>query len=202
MGTPRDNDNDSKFGGKGGGPPNPVYHGENPNLEAHCIYFYLLSPGTEIPKLYFEDLQRPVLRSEMPDRIVDIMRKIRAGLLQQEPVPTEWTRKSFFAAVLDIAGSTLTPGNAVVFELQGAGGGGNHTFRDGEDIPALPAPFQDRGAFFCFNHMKHKHGHVLKYGEREPFKAHFNHPHPSPNPTVLGHEESGTNIGPPIPPPA
>lgn len=137
----------------------------------------------------------------MPEQLALIMDEIRNGTLQPIVPPPKWQRLSYFAAVLDVPGMELTEDDAVTFNWKGLSRG-NHSFRDGMDVRPLRAPHSALVGFFCLNHMQHKLGHVLRRNEWEDFDVHFNHPHAiAPEVRILGHNDSGTNLGPPTPPP-
>lgn len=194
------NDSASRSDEEKGHSPNPVYRGENPNLQAECIYFYHLLPNHGM-HVYLVDRKRPIAQSEMPNQIVQILEEIAAGLLPLEPRPVRWKRQSYLAAVLASSESKLIEDDAVEFQCT-ENNRKNHSFRDGRDLRELPAPFESFSAFYCFNHMKHRNGHVLRKGEGETYEVHFKHPGAVIARHRFGHDDSATNLGPPLPPPS
>jgi hypothetical protein len=179
---------------------NKAYDAFNPDLQAECIYLYYFTTHNAQCRVYFVDRHRYIPPAEMPEQIGSIVMQIKDGTLQPDAIGMEnlpWTRKSYIAVVLDDPPARLELDDAVRFHL--SPGGGNHSFRDGHDVPDVPG-HTDVSAFFCFNHMRHRNGHVLKPGEKEKFRVRIVHVNKEVG-AMDEHEDTGTNTGPPTPPP-
>lgn len=181
---------------------NVVYDDQDPNIRSKFIYFYYLTEdtGIETTAAYVAHRRNPILHGNVQTSISAILNEITLGSLQpsgSDLGDIVWRHKSYIVVVLDSPGEKLTQNDAVTFEL--IGGGGNHSFRAGKDIPALPAPYQHLSAFYCYNLMKHKDGHVLGDGEFERFQVVVNHGQPQHHvlPNMFTHQDSATNLGPP-----
>lgn len=183
---------------------NPVYDPRDRTLKAECIYFYYL---TEDPdprynlRVFVIDRERYIPPQEMQREIETIVADIRNGNLT--PCgwafgDVKWRRKSYIVVVFDDPNGKLSRGNAVEF-LHNVGGD-DHPFRDGDDIQQ----FGTITGFYCFNHMKQQGtNHDLPPGKSECYKVTAIHEHRLGGAvtSIRGHNDTGTNMGPPIPPP-
>jgi hypothetical protein len=197
-----------------------AYTEYNPDLKAECIYLYYFTAAAKC-QVYYLDYHRYIPPSTMPAEVASIVDRIKNGTLSTTYSgmdSLDRNRKSYFVVVLDEPPLKLISDDAVKFKLKPWYlFGGNHTFMDGHDIPAV-AGYPDMSAFYCFNHMLHREGRVLKAGEKEWFKVKLNHTHErSWHYFLIGwwvlllglawllgmrsHEDTGANAGPPVPPP-
>jgi hypothetical protein len=131
-------------------------------------------------------------RASLERRIPDIVRSIRDGRLTPSGYKLgdiKWRRKSYFVAVLDDPHSNLIQRNAFTFYLEGGSAQENYSFFDGVDIRIL----NNVTGFYCINRMISEDGDWPREKE-EKYKVIANHVHRL-------HEDTGTNLGPPVPPP-
>jgi hypothetical protein len=190
---------------------NKHYWHHDSSLKPHCIYLYYFKRRSS--KFYCKEFLEHIAPSAVAGEINTMIGEIDSG--QLDPYIGTCTRKSYFVVVLDDPVLRLKAGDAVRIRrtyLRGKG-----TFRDGHDLPAVPGHNNISG-FYCFNHMIHRLGHVLEEGEEEGFKVRLNHDPTSLRsafaPGLVGfllflawlihirsHEDTGTNTGPPTPPP-
>ncbi len=188
----------------------PVYSNDlpTPKFPSKYINFYYLretgNPETEVEG-YFVERHIPVKWQDMPGQLGTIIDEIRANVWPKKTSTLgglPWQHRGFLAVVLDDQSHKLRGGDAMTFANGPLGGpynGDNHSFRDGMDVPTVKTNIS---GFFCVNHMRHKHGHILKHGEKEYFWVNVNHDHSNraarPTNARTGHEDAGTNLGPPI----
>lgn len=172
---------------------NPPYQPLNPGLAAECIYLYYLKitgdPKYETRVFVF----KRDFSIAIDAQIRNLATEISAG--QHYPCgwnfgDVKWRRKSYMVFILEDNNHSLEAGNAVTFTP-------DYPFRDGHDVTSLSPP---HSGFCCFNHLIRKQGIDLPDDVTEPFYVEINHPHRQTQ-AVRSHEDSGTNMGPPIGPP-
>lgn len=184
---------------------NDVYYNKNKNLRIECIYFYYLTMRSDSHpnhvRAYFVDKKQYIPHDQMQDEIKDLVSQVRAKTLTplaRRLGGLDWCRKSYLAVIMDDAEQRLTKENAVMFANRSIGR--EHPFRDGRDIE----PYDTITGFYCINHMTKPSGASDVYWS-EDFDIEVCH-NPlgcmPPNPLLLSHNDSGTNMGPPISPPA
>ena len=152
-------------------------------------------------RAYFIDKKQPILRGQMETEIRSLVAQVGANTLTPLGYrlgALDWSRKSYIVLVLDDQHHHLTRGNAFMFVNTTPGL--PHPFRDGADIQ----PFGTITGFYCTNHMTTPAGQDPAQDWSESYEMAVCH-NPAgctpPNPYFLGHFDSGTNMGPPIPPP-
>ncbi len=179
-------------------PPNPVYDNDLPNskFSSKYIYFYYLREPDKVDAYIIKRRSR-VVWDDMESEIQTIIGEIRNNQLRPDGHRLgilTWRHRGFIAMVMDDREHRLEANNAATFQLRMPDGtytGGNQSFRDGKDIPLVDTNIT---GFYCLNHMRHRHGHVLRRGEDEVYWIEANHGHYHPR----AHEDAGTNLGPPI----
>jgi len=176
------------------------------------IYFYYINPGTTPPTraIYFVDLMAKI--TDIRPHIVTLTRNARnTDVNTQNPRPigldtpdyppqvVPWWRRSYLVVVLD-DGKGFYKGDAVEITRKDGSVNGhpNHCFFDGGDEEiVLPAPELPIYAMWTVNYMKRKSGRDIRPGQVHNFRFSFR----GKDQRILQPEDSGTNMGPPVPPP-
>ena len=169
-----------------------------------CIYFYYINPYLRWPmRVYYAEIPKgktiKKVVQELADNAVDD---------EHSPPPCGWSlgdlrwrRRSYLAMVVDDPNERVNPDDPAIFDI--ARGQSNHTFLDGEyvDITAGKSKKALTG-FWCINHLKKdEKGGELGDDEKQAFSIAPNSPSARQAMAVLGGGDSGTNMGPPVPPP-
>jgi hypothetical protein len=185
---------------------NPVYDPNSPhhpNPPSKYIYFYYLKEVSPKVRAYRIEKQNPVSDTEIEALVKDVATRIKNGTYPDQPDGftlgrLTWKKKSYIAIVLEDNQQKLINGNAVTFELELEDGSldGNHTFRDGHDIPLFD---NNITGFYCFNYMRGVHGNDLGNREAERFwvEVHHNRSGMRAGAGPRSHDDAGTNLGPP-----
>jgi hypothetical protein len=172
------------------------------------IYFYYINPRTTPPTraIYFVDLMAKI--TDIRPHIISLTKNARiTNLDAQNPRPigldtpgyrpqvVPWWRRSYLVVVLD-DGKGFYPGEAV--EITRYNGHPNHCFFDGGDgtiDPGDGAPLIY--AMWTVNYMKNEYGDDIPKGKVHRFRFRFK----GIREQMRYPEDSGTNMGPPVPPP-
>ena len=175
-----------------------------------CIYFYYIGKrtnGTKFVRHYYYTNENEELDPEdLPDRIKTLALNARLeDERDQKPPPTGsdlhfvvWTRKSYLVFMIDIEGLNFDPNDPV--SITSVSGNPNRSFYDGKMVTiTLPTHATGTAApsvFRCINHMKKGNG--ADQDGKERFKITLN---TIPQLSIVSHDDGGTNMGPPVPPP-
>jgi hypothetical protein len=179
----------------------------------HSIYFYYIykDAGVYNVRHYYFDNVVAVKRNDLKDIATNLANNARLPVSAQDPQPKgtgindiEWKRKSYLIVLIDDPAYELAKHRAIEFHYWD-GDGGNHTFFDAKDLD-VDLPRQQGGpgtervsAVACLNHMKkNKNGNDLEEHDRQTFYFVL---HPVLGPRIFP-DDGGTNLGPPVPPPA
>jgi hypothetical protein len=165
------------------------------NLSTPIFYVYYLRI-TNDPEahtaVYCVDLRTPVPPGHAEGVIKSIAGDIEAGAYQQcgwKIGDVRWRRRSWMVFLLEDPNETLT---TVSFNPA-------HAFLGGKTISEFTSPAGKRlTGYYCTNHMKKMNGNdVDAVGER--IRVHAVHSAaPPPIVNFFSHEDTGTNMGPPI----
>lgn len=177
-------------------PTNDVYGNPDQNFRTPCIYFYYLTESN-LPELntraYF--IQRQQNITDIEAEIASLIKDVQSNAIKPcgwALGDIRWRHLSYFVLVFDDPSHKLYEKNAVKFVPY-------HPFKGGNDYRALSA--QGITAFYCENHLEDSSGTVLADpSSPEYFKVVANHDGHSML-SVSTHNDTGTNMGPPIPPP-
>ena len=187
---------------------NNAYHSHNASLPARLIYFYYLKrpdDPKEETRVFVLDRGRHIPPHKIQEEIETILGEIHNG--DHSPVgwkigDVRWRHKSWLVFVLDDNQHRLTAGNAVEFSFVDVDGSGrlseNHSFWDGDDTDPFQA-YPNISGFYCLNHMIPKGG-VGELSSDEQFEVKVHHPHALAS-GKRTHDDTGTNMGPPVGPP-
>lgn len=182
-----------------------AYADHNKTARIKRVYFYMLESNGVLVE-YFIRSSKHIAWDEMPAFIDEIAAEIDEGSIpasQSIPGSRDWRKRSYI--VYYDRDAHLSPNEAVEFSAVPID---DTCFRDGKDV------FRGRQvyAFYCINHMR-KAGSDQGPHDKQQFKVVVNHDHrsmsdaggdekegaaghPAPD-KRLGHEDSGTNTGPP-----
>jgi hypothetical protein len=165
------------------------------NLTTPIFYVYYLritnDPETHT-EVYCVDLGTPVPPGQAEGVIKNLAGDIEAGAYRQcgwKIGDVRWRRRSYMVFLLEDPNETLT---TVTFSP-------GHAFQGGKTIAAFTSPNGKRiTGFYCTNHMKKGDGSDVD-ARGEAIRVHAVHT-AAPPPIVhfLTHEDTGTNMGPPI----
>jgi hypothetical protein len=171
----------------------------------HCIYYYHITPSADPPtRVYFLDKRRPISTFELGGLIAELARNAHSDGDSPSPCGWDmtdliWRRKSYLVVVLDDPATSLVKGDG--FQFPDAN---NHTFLDGADfdvdVSSTPGVVEMRSGLWCINHMMNEAGQDLGGTDFEIFRVHFNTGGGSMF-AMSYPDDSGTNMGPPLPPP-
>jgi hypothetical protein len=160
------------------------------------VYLYYLrttgnpQSGTEV---YCLDRRNPIQPNGIEAEIRTIVGEIESG--DHNPCgwrigDVRWRRRSYMVFLLEDSTETL---NTVIFTP-------GHAFRSGQNIAEFNSPHGKRiTGYYCSNHMKKPDDSDVD-GFGEAIRVHVYHTgsHGPPLPVAFGHEDTGTNLGPPI----
>jgi hypothetical protein len=167
---------------------------ENPHARPYCIYLYHLTPigsSQEVfTEAYFYDAGAPIHKNQVEDLVLDLVQKAR--LKQIRPVGWDvgdirWRRISYLAFVVDDLDDELTG-----IEINRKAPKDTKSFSQSGKIAKKGAA----SGFWLLNEMKAEDGSGTLKGPETVKIRMSRRKHP-----VRGHEDSGTNMGPPVPPP-
>ena len=176
---------------------NPAYDPGNPELRPECVYLYYLPDPTDFPhaEVYFHDWGEGVGLDQVESAVKELVFLIQNDRLK----PCAWSfgelmwrRRSYFVLAIRSDDHILVPRDAVTFTFER--GDGNHNFRDGRDIPAFDTKDGRVSAMACINHMKNEAGGPLGRHESERFRIIMS----TEPPIKFLHDDTGTNMGPPV----
>jgi hypothetical protein len=180
-------------------PANDVYGTLDPNLGAQCIYFYYLTESKiEKEKTQTFFIERDYVITDLAHEIDTIMKDI---FVDKTLKPcgwglgdVRWRRKSYIVVLFDDLVHKLNENDAVTFTPY-------YSFKGGTDIKTIQGYPRVTG-FYCENHMTDSNGGpVGAKGETFDVKVNHDGHHNSSKLKFFTHNDSGTNMGPPLPPP-
>jgi hypothetical protein len=171
------------------------------------IYFYYAKPagaGKYIVRAYMwvNPDDDPILPGDdLNEQIRELTKNARKNGDNPRPIgrgfSVPWWKKSYFVVALDQANG-FEPKQAIEFlHIDGSHQRANHTFFDGGDGTVEIPGERSVAAAWAVNHMKTRHGEDLDEGEVHRFRLSFR---PKGRP-IVDDGDSGTNMGPPVPPP-
>jgi hypothetical protein len=173
----------------------------------HTIYFYYAEPvgaGKYAVRAYLwvnpdNDPIRPGL--ELDGLIKRLTSNARDNVNGPGPIGSgftvPWWRISYFVIALDDTDGFEHDQAIGISHIDGSYARPNHTFFDGWDGAMEDTKNRPIAVAYTVNHMKTRYGENLGNGEIHRFKLKFK---PKGRPFV-DDGDSGTNMGPPVPPP-
>jgi hypothetical protein len=182
----------------------------------HTIYFYYRTLS-EL-RVYRRITPDPISRAALDGHIIELTKNARAGGSNPLPIgwafkDVPWQKRSYLVVAVDIPNVVFDPGNAVTITRDDGSPHGhpNHSFFDGWDgaieIPTKPPePSQEPiQVMWTVNYMKSKSGKDIPAGRTHKFDLDF---HSKGGKNIKDGRrrrsddgDSGTNMGPPVPPP-
>lgn len=173
----------------------------------HAIYFYYRTPKELRVYLWVTPEGQPIHPEDLDRLIINLTKNARDKGSDPRPIgwafkDVPWWKRSYLVVALDIPNTKFDPGKAIeiVRDDGSAMGYPNHCFFDGGD-GAINIPGQDPiQVMWTVNYMKNKSGKDIPPGKIHKFKLAFNTVQRSIRRRNPG--DSGTNLGPPVPPPA
>jgi hypothetical protein len=169
-----------------------------------CIYLYYLTPGVfPHPTItaFIDERADPIKPGKIAGAIRQLARQAWGGDLQSKGAAISafpWRRRSYLAFVLDDPDHRFESNLAVMIK------GGSHTFTRHELIDFTTPDGIDMQAIYFRNYMRKKNKQELGQGEREDFKIYIElsdaRLQPAIPAEIVNHEDTGQNLGPPIPP--
>jgi hypothetical protein len=178
---------------------NPVYRAPPADFSSEWVYFYYLKPHGDPNEVRVYRLERSTkipydnIEPEIDTMFREVSNNVHLvkGTSFRE-VP--WLHIGYLVFVYENAAEKIED---ITFRMRP--GNGNHTFRGGKLLATVDGR-QDVSGFYCVNRMRHQQGRTLREDETEVFRVRVNHPHLSVDDIAnfFGHEDSGTNMGPPI----
>jgi hypothetical protein len=178
----------------------------NEYIPETIYYYYVTSVGAGYKAtVYFWDEMAPIPMTSLEGHIIRPTRNARsANNTNPRPIGRgfgriPWWRRSYLVIVLE-DGNGFEPGQAVQIRRKDGSPNGhpNHCFFDGGDGKiTLPAPELPIYALWTVNYMKSKSGKDIPEGKSHRFAFKFF----GNERGLLYPEDSGTNMGPPVPPP-
>lgn len=168
-------------------PTNAIYGSPSPDFSARCIYFYYLTESNDAKynvRTFF--IEYPDKISDIENKIVEILDSIRSGKLMPcgwALGDLKWRRISYIVIAYDDWGQQLKQNDAITIDY-------DKYFKGGQDL-LLKTPYQNITCFYCENYVgpaTQKIQITVNHGHGTPFQ-------------ITTHNDSGTNMGPPIPPP-
>jgi hypothetical protein len=171
--------------------------------DPHCIYFYYLTPG-EPPHAdvvgFIHDQKRPIAEHEVDQIIGDLAADARkedhGGLVAVAHFFEDitWVRQSYIAIVLDSANHTLSLRDVSISRS-------GHTILDGREVILNDSELS--GVRYRNPVIRKTGKWSKKKDQKERFRVRI-HPRVrvgAVDPSPRSHDDSATNLGPPLPPP-
>jgi hypothetical protein len=157
------------------------------------FYFYHLGGHHEPTRAY--RIERP---DRVPyDQVPAVIDEIFSGL-PEDPDGHDlgdltWRHKGYLVFVLEDAQDDIL---RVTFDRRPSSG--NNSFLHGKTLPSV-AGRDDLSAFYCVNYMRSRHDRDLREDEAELYRVNVVHGRRGADVDlpILGHEDAGTNLGPP-----
>jgi hypothetical protein len=177
-------------------------------FESPWFYFYRLGGHHDATKAYRIERPASVPYDQVPRAIDEIFEDLPAKPDGTDIGDLTWRHKAYLVFVLEHASEEITWVN-----FDRLAGGAKNSFLHGKVLPSVAAR-SDVSAFYCVNYMRSRNNVELVENESELFRVKVDHgprtvgrEHPVPEnddgrpldidlPT-LGHEDAGTNLGPP-----
>jgi hypothetical protein len=176
------------------------------DITPYSIYFYYVTrkSGPVVPpaspynvEVYFYTQSTKIEDTTLDAHIETLTKNARGSKKNPPPIgfafnDVPWWRISYLVVASDA--EPFPSGEAVHIERDD--GDYNHSFFDGKDYE-LPIMDQNPiSVMWTVNYMRGKSGNPIKPGKTHKFRFRFNHQLSREYP-----DDSGTNMGPPVPPP-
>jgi hypothetical protein len=192
----------------GPGDPEWIY---NPKKDAspynyipYCMYLYYvgspLGPGGPSVRHYYRASDEAIDDSSLKKFITDLANDAllpSTSYIGSDWKYIYWNRVSYITILIDRPNLLLTKGNGLTF-VHTHGGHKNHTFFDAKDFNDIDVGGNQRTAVCFINHLKQDDTGVWPLAnEHQYFRFEINF-----GSKFLYPDSGGTNMGPPVPPPA
>jgi hypothetical protein len=167
-----------------------------------CIYYYYLTPdqnGGFYVEAYYYDEGAEIPKSELRSRVEMLTQNAMLKWPTRQPCGWDfsdlrWRRLSYLVIALNDPNRKLEGDKAIEFDVTTP----NHTFLDGDTMVVEPETGVKISVAYCINHMsRNSTGDPLEVGSQE-FRFRLN----GLNRAWSDDGGSGTNMGPPVPPPS
>ena len=170
----------------------------------HTIYFYYVAPGsTPGDPLQVYVISKPEsdpidTKAKLIEEIEMLTRNARSNAFPPAAfsfAQMPWWRRSYFVIALDEPIDKFDPEDAITISRDGTHP--NHTFFNGW-VEDLTIDGREVNVLACTNYMVKKNGKAIEAGNSHVFKLAFKI---GLLPFIRDDDDSGTNMGPPVPPP-
>ena len=184
---------------------------DSPPWQPHCLYLYYLVPVDDhhasVQGFIVDNGDTPITEQQIDQKIQDTVRDIKNNTLSSDGDSFDafpWERKSYLAIVVDSAAWTLATNDVrILLKREGTNTGApsGHTFKRKRQIPSFGKVTGVR--FLNYIEKEDATDWDIHSQEWETFEIEmkFRGRGEFAGMGPRSHEDSGTNLGPPVPPP-